>query len=228
MSLGPYVFGPDRLGLMCIENAGLTDKLRHILPRLRATGYPFTDIFLPASAFVADRLVVRDNDFFAHVWDTPKGRAPVQFVREVLDARSNCIGSTGALELNIELPDDQTLKQYLRDVIKAVRAQKPRISLRLNVAPYKGYVLPVDMLVADPRTHVIAQAYFGNMDGRLSEAEVLKDMLAYGVPARQAHVMYAAMAGSPRAFLLPGAGYKALSTGSIYSDDLLLDSGIIR
>ena len=38
-------------------------------------------------------------------------------------------------------------------------------------------------------------------------------------------IHYAVMANAPRTFVLPGASYKPITEGSVYDDDLLIDSG---
>ncbi len=227
MSIGPNVFGPNRVGLWAIENANLPDKLRHVLPRARAVIPNLTDIFLPLNATLAAKDVVRQNNMFAHLYCVAHAIDPTLLAKEAKAARLRL--GTGAIEVDLEgaavQPDKPKLADYARAFVKEIRRTNPNLDVRLNVPPYKGYALPIDLIKDDPHLYVIAQAYYGNMDGRLSEADVLMDLLDWGVPRSKAKVHYAVMANEPRTFVLPGASYKPITEGSVYDDDLLIDSG---
>lgn len=227
MSIGPKVFGPNRVGLWAAENASLTDKLKHVLPRAKALIPNLTDIFLPLNASMAAKDVVRQNGFYAHLYAVAHSTPAADLAKQALAARKRL--GTGAIEFDLEgpavQPDRPGLAAYSRALVAAIRKTNPNLDIRLNVPPYKGYALDVPLIRNDLHLFVIAQAYYGNMDGRLSEADVILDLQDYGVPLEKASIMYAAMAGDPRAFCLPGATYKPITQGSVYDDDLLIDSG---
>jgi len=227
MPVGPNVFGPNRVGLWAISNSNLPDKLRHVLPRARALVPNLTDIFLPLDATITSKDVVRQNNFYAHLYCVAEGTTPKTLAASAL-VRRKTLG-TGAIEVDLEgsavQPDLPGLANYAKAFVAEVRHTNPNLPLRLNVPPFKGYALPVQLLRDDPQLFVIAQAYYGNMDGRLSEADVFLDLLDYGVPRDKIKIHYAVMANTPRTFVLPGASYKPITEGSVYDDDLLIDSG---
>ena len=220
--MGPFVYGDDRLGVWIIESANLTDKLKHVLPRLRNV-HPITDVFLPESVTTAQKDQVKAAGYSQALYATANGRSAASLVATALSTHAG----RGALELNIELPFDDQLSPYITEAVARVRLVRPNLALRINVAPFKGYRLPVSLFVDDPKLYVIAQAYYGNMDGRLSEADVLLDLLEYGIPPAKASIMYGAMAGQPRRFSLPDVTYRHLRRGSIYSDDLMMNAGLL-
>lgn len=231
MSVGPHVFGDDRLGLWFMENESFPDKLRHRLPLVKGfCNGAITDIYLPESATRADRDRVRAEGFFSNVWTTPNSRGALTYAADSLAALSRISG--GALELNIEVSD---LVPYTRQVVASIRKVKPNLRLRINVPPLKGGLLKAmaDVFVADPHLYVIAQVYYGNMDGRASEADVLLDLLDAGIPAAKCSVMYGACSEDPltaaagRVASLPAMTVRRLRRGSIYSDDLMVDAGLL-
>jgi hypothetical protein len=227
MPVGPTVFGPNRVGLWSISNANLPDKLKHVLPRARALIPNLTDIFLPLDATMAAKDVVRQNNLYSHLYCVVGSTPPATLAAQALAARRRL--GTGAIEVDLEgaqvQPDKPAMRMYAMAFVSEIRRTNPNLPIRLNVPPFKGYAIPVDLVVSDPQVFVIAQAYYGNMDGRLSEADVLCDLLDWGVPRAKAKIHYAVMANSPRTFVLPGAGYKPITEGSVYDDDLLIDSG---
>lgn len=232
MSAGPFVFGENRLGLWVMANASLTDKLKHVLPRARKPLPNLTDIFLPASASVAAKDVVRQNNFFAHLYVVAHDTTAENLAAYALKRRRDL--GTGAIEFDLEgsavQPDLPTLAEYATNLVAAVRKTNPNLPIRLNVPPFKGYALPVDLINEDKNLYVIAQAYFGNMDGRLSESDVKDDLLDFKIDPAKVKIHYAVMAGpdpSNRQVVLPNAAYKPLTEGSVYDDDLLLESGLL-
>ena len=230
MAAGSHVFRANRLGLWVIPNANLKDKLNHILPRVRVPLPNLTDIYLPPEATKEHRDICRANGFFVNTYDVVHERAPGALADEML-AKRNFL-RTGAIEIDLEgaavQPDIPSLSNWARAFMARVRQSNPNLPVRFNVPPFKGYALPIDLIVADPQLFVIAQAYYGNMDGRLSEADVLLDLLNWGVPQDKVKIHYAVMANSPRTLVLPGASYKPLTEGSVYDDDLLMDAGLIN
>jgi len=227
MPIGPHVFKQNRVGLWAIENANLKDKLKHVLPRAKALIPNLTDIFLPLSATLADKDIVRQNGFAAHLYCVAGSIDAVTLAKEAKAARLRL--GTGAIEVDLEgaqvQPDKPALANYQRAFVGEIRRTNKNLALRLNVPPYKGYAIDVGQINNDPELFVIAQAYYGNMDGRLSEADVILDLLDWGVARGKAKIHYAVMANSPRTFVLPGASYKPITEGSVYDDDLLIDSG---
>jgi hypothetical protein len=227
MTVGRHVFGKNRLGLWAIENVSLTDKLEHILPRVRVPLPNLTDVFLPANASTVAKSVVRQNGFYAHVYLVANQTPAADLAKAGLEARKRL--GTGALEFDLEgsALTDATMKVYATDLVGTIRKTHPNLAIRLNVPPYKGYCIPVKLINEDPELFVIAQAYHGNMDGRLSESDVLLDLLRYGIYEAKAKIHYAVMAGNPRRLVLPEPTYKPLTEGSVYDDDLLMDAGLI-
>lgn len=232
MPVGAHVFKENRLGLWAIENASLTDKLRHVLPRARTPLPNLTDIFLPVGAPLAAKDVVRANNFFAHLYLVAHGTSAKALAAQGLSERNRL--NIGALEFDLEgaavQPDLPKLGAYATELVGEIRKTNPNLPVRLNVPPFKGYALPVALINRDPQLFVIAQAYYGNMDGRLSESDVKDDLLDHGIDEAKVKIHYAVMAGpdpNNRAVVLPGAAYKPLTEGSVYDDDLLIDSGLL-
>ena len=217
-----------------MENESFPDKLRHRLPLVKGfCNGAITDIYLPESATRADRDRVRAEGLFCNMWTTPAGRTAAKYGLDSVAALGRIGG--GALELNIE---EENLVPYIRGAVTAVRSQKPNLRLRINVQPLKGGLLK-DMaymfkFTTDPQLYVIAQCYFGAMDGRASEADVLLDLLDAGIPAAKCSVMYGAAnydpfdpTSSARWRTLPAMPIRRLRRGSIYSDDLLFEAGYL-
>jgi hypothetical protein len=222
---GPHVFGDDRLGCWFIDAPGwFPDKLRDRLPKVKALGV--TDAFLPTSATLVEKQLVRKADlFFALYEPPPHGRDANRYATDALDAVTRL--AAGALELNVEGIPDASLAEYVRDVVRKIRALKPGLRLRINVVPFKGRYLPAQLFYDDRQLFVIAQCYLGNMDARVAEDEVLRDLLGY-LPPEKCSLMYAAHCGigygrSKRVPSLPQIRWR----GSIYSDDLLADGGYL-
>lgn len=232
MAIGSHVFRQNRVGLWVIPNANLTDKLKHVLPRARRAIPNLTDIFLPPQAQVSHKDQVRSANFFAHTYDVVHADAPDFMAKKMLADRRRL--GTGAIEIDLEgaavQPDIPALAAWAREFVRVVRLTNPNLPIRFNVPPFKGYALPGDLIVEDPQLFVIAQTYFGNQDGKLAEDAVLLDLLDYGVPRDKAKVMYGVMNDNPqgvRVYTLPNPEYKPITEGSVFSDDLLIDSGAL-
>jgi len=223
MTVGPHVFGDNRLGLWIINNSNLTDKLKHVLPRIKAS-LPVTDIFLPEQANSTHKNQCKENGFFTSMYAIPSGRGPVEFADKAIAAYAGM--GAGALELNVELPDGE-LRSYISSVRARIRSKKPFLPLRINIATFKGAFMPATLFVSDPNLFLIEGAYFGNMDGRASEADVLMDMIFNGIPLEKASVMYGVLNGNPRVNSLPAVNIRALQRGSILSDDLMMEAGLL-
>jgi hypothetical protein len=233
MNPGPHPFGHSRQSLWVASNENLTDKLIHYLPRLRAAIPNLTDVLLPPEATTTHRGLVLQADFFHAMYDVARGRSPQAFVSDALNRFKN--QKAGWLELNFEgsaitdLPTANTLglNEYIRRAIGFVRAAKPRLPVRVNVVPYKGRFLPVDLFVKDDQLALAVQAYGGNMDVLYAPDEVVDEVVAFGIPREKVVPMYAVQCaqkvGAPRHTTLP----QVRNRGAFYIDDLLLDAGLL-
>lgn len=227
MAAGPHVFGRGRRGLWIAENANLTDKLKHYLPRLRNAIPNLTDLFLPPNIGIGHKDQCRQADFFTHLYVVAHDMTAVQLAEYALKRRRDL--GTGAIEFNLEggaLVQDANLKTYASNLVARVRKTNPRLPIRLNYVPFKGQFMPIDLINGDPELYVIAQGYGGNMDQLFAADEVLMDMVNWGVHPAKASVMHAIMCSrgpGPRYLTLPGVRDK----GSFYIDDLLLDAGLL-
>jgi hypothetical protein len=155
------------------------------------------------------------------------------------------LAPVGLVDIGCELPDEQ-LAAYMRAFVAAFRAFEPTHPLRLNITPNKHGFLPADLYANDANLYAAMQTYYGNMQGRYSEASALAQLLSVGVPLGRAQVVYAAMCDTwdPRAQLwrrtltLPSlfigvdetrttSFVTQLGGGPVFSDDLLADSGLL-
>lgn len=227
MSVGPHVFGNGRRGLWVAENANLTDKLKHYLPRFKNAIPNLTDLFLPPSATADHARMCRAAGFFAHLYVVAHDKSAADLAKHGLERRK-ALG-TGAIEFNLEggaQVQDPVLKKYATDLVDVVRDTNPNLPIRLNYVPLKGFAMPVQLINSDPQLFVIAQGYGGNMDLLYAADEILSDMLNWGVRPEKASVMHAIMCSrgsGPRQLTLPHVRNK----GAFYIDDLLLDAGLL-
>lgn len=225
---GAHVFKDYRRGLWVASNSNLADKLTHFLPRLRAAIPNLTDIFLPPEATKSHRQQVLGAGFFQHMYDVAHGRTPVQFADEALNRHRN--QNAGALELDFEgsgIGGDWNLASYIEATVARVRKSKPNLPLRVNVVPYKGAFLPVQLINEDPQLFLCVQSYGGNMDVLYAPDDVVWEVVAYGVRPEKVTPMHAVMCsqrvGAPRQVTLP----QVRNRGAFYIDDLLLDAGLL-
>lgn len=227
MTVGPYVFGDHRRHLWVAANSGLTDKLAHFLPRLRAAIPNLTDIELPPSATKENAAQVRNAGFFAHMYEVARDLTPEQFAASALASHKR-IGA-GALELNFEggAVEQMGLREYITRTIKAVRKTKPNLPVQANCVPYKAGFVPVALINSDPKLTVCFQGYLGNMDRLVSSEFLLRDALQWGLLLEKVNVMEAIMCspnfGLPREITLS----ETRNRGAYYIDDLLLDAGLL-
>lgn len=233
MTIGPYVFGDDRLGLWIVNPANLTDRLPKIAGALAGT---ITDLFLPPTATAADRTKVLafGNGRFRGCLMYAVAResiTPENFAVEVLSDTAR-IGA-GAADLNVELDGDPArISDYCRRTVARIRQSRPSFRLRLNLAWRKGVAVPVDLVAADPNLYVVEQDYamtFGDMTPT-SSADALDDLIAAGVPRAKAAVCYGAAGPvfpppAPRVVTL-GVGWR-LRRGVIFQDDLMAEVGLL-
>jgi len=218
--VGPHVFGDGRIGCWFVSSSSFADKLRDRIPRVRSLGV--TDVFLPPEALASDKRLVLEAGCFPALYQTPPaGLSAVRYAREaVMDLDRLRLG---VLEQNIEGLRDADLESFVRADVAELRRWRPFLRLRINVVPWKGAYLPADLFASDPQLHVIVQNYLGNMDTRVAEDEIVRDLVERGIPQAKVSVMYGAHVGRPRVPALPEVRFR----GSIYQDDLLADAGLI-
>jgi hypothetical protein len=227
MTVGPYVFGDHRRHLWVAENASLTDKLTHFLPRLRAAIPNLTDLELPPTATNAHVQQVKAAGFFAHMYEVAHGRTPEAFADAAMANHSRI--KAGGLELNFEgsAVEQMGLNLYITRTLKRVRAKKPNLPVQANCVPYKAGMVPVVLINEDPKLTVCFQGYLGNMDKLVSSEFLLRDALQWGLRLEKVTVMEAVMCspapGRPREITLS----ETRNRGAYYIDDLLLDAGLL-
>ena len=220
MAIGPHVFGDGRLGCWFMAGENFSDKLRHRLPLVRRLGV--TDAFLPPSGTLADKGLVKQAGYFPALYELPPhGMSAGQYAAQTIADVDQL--KVAVAELNIEGVTDAALEEFVRDTVSTIRKVKPSLRLRINVVPYKGAYLPADLFTSDAQLFLIVQNYLGNMDTRVAEDEAVRYLHDYGIPEAKISVMYGAHVGAPRVAALPMIRLR----GSIYSDDLLADAGLI-
>ena len=214
----------DRVGLWVITPANLPARL----PAIAAYGGGIIrDLFLPRTASLADLALVRAAGLYAHLWAADDDLGAIAYADRTLADVARL--KPGAVDLNPELSADAPLPAYVRTTVERIRAKRPKLRIRLNLATWKAFAFPADLLASDPNLYAAESCYLGNMDARVSEADVLADMLANHVPQAKATVCYGA-AGTPpgggdRVCWLPELG--RLRRGVIFSDDLMAEVGLL-
>jgi hypothetical protein len=227
MTVGPYVFGDGRRHLWVAENANLTDKLKHFLPRLRGAIPNLTDIELPPSATRTHSDMVRAAGFFANSYEVAHGRTPLAFADSALANHGRI--KVGGLELNFEgsAVEQMGLKTYITQTIARVRSKKPLLPVSINVVPWKAGMVPVALINDDQKLTLTIQAYEGNMDGLVAADDLMREALKWGIRPEKITIMHAVQCaqfiGGPRQITLP----KVRDRGAFYIDDLLLDAGLL-
>lgn len=227
-TLGPHVFGDNRLGCWIVNLSALPGRLS----RLRALG--FTDLFLRGpDGTVELRKQVAAAGLFAHAWWAVDGLDPDDYATRALSDIARW--QPGAGDLNIELGNDPDLDPYCRTVVGRVRRERPNYRLRLNIAARKGAFMPADLLQSDPQLYVTEQVYgdssAGGMTLRFSEADALDRMIAAGVPRHKASVCYAGATGVggrtgvERVYGVPNGWLP--TRGVVFHDDLLAEAGVL-
>jgi len=231
MPPGPHVFEDGRIGLWIVNSDNLTDRL----PKIRrfANGM-ITDLFLPRTATRQSFQFVRDSGFFGcHLWVAVDGLSANDYAQRTVDDIVRL--GAGATDLNIELGQDDKLQPFMRTTLSIIRQTRPNYRLRLNVAPYKGQFVPMDLVQGDPNLYVGEQTYYGDMS-RVSEGEALQDLLEWGCPLRKASLVYGAAALVPNGRVVGlgtlwtwsnGAIVRGLRRGVIFQDDLMTDVGLL-
>lgn len=212
----------DRLGILVISSGNLTSRL----PAMAR--YGIIDVMLPRTAAPTDVALVRGAGLFAHLWSASDGLSARDYANRVLLD----VGRFGArgYELNIEHPPDPQLAAYVRETIATIRSKRPNLRLCVNVAAWKGLAFEGISWAADSYLFARVQAFEGgNMDAVLSAADVLHDLHAWGVPVDRATACYAAHSfvwgSSERLRVLPDL--RRLHRGTIFSDDLMHDAGLL-
>jgi hypothetical protein len=211
----------DRLGVWISSPRSLPDRL----PALRRLG--IVDVFLPGSVTPEVLDYVAARGLYPHLWRARDGLGARDYAQRVL-LDVQVLGPRGC-ELNIEGLSDVRLPGYIREVVGLIRSVRPRLRLRLNLPPWKGFALPIDLLKSDPVLYVSVQNYEGNMDNLLSPADVLADLRRRGAPDGKLTVCYAAacrvLGSAERVRTLPDLS--RLRRGLIFSDDLLAEAGLL-
>src|SRR3954465_876185 len=229
-------FDPGRVGLWVNSPANLF-PLNTIAG---VAGGMFPDVFLPRAATAADMTKVRNttrpdgSKLKAQLYEIPlSSDTPEQFAQRVSDDIVRL--APGVVELDIERKDSE-LPGFIHDTVASLRARRPSFLFRVNVEPFKGWALPIDLLQTDPNLYAAEQTYFGDMS-RVSESDVLSDLVGRGVPWSKATICYGAagptdLSGS-RGITLPNVLYQGhfsgrkLSGGMVFTDDLLAEKGLI-
>lgn len=233
MTVGPHVFEDGRLGLWIVN----LPKLGERLPRLRALG--FTDLFLPGpDGTPALKSQVLGAGFTGcHAWWAVHGQTAHDYAQAVLRAHGIGGWQPGADDLNVELGSDAALLPYMEQLVAEIRSLRPNLNLRLNVAARKAGFLPIAHLQADAHLYACEQNYAArpglDMAARFSEADVLDDLLAAGVPREKAAVCYGAAitvggkTGDERVCCIPQPPAFPIRRGVVFQDDLLADAGLL-
>ena len=212
----------DRLGIIIVN----ADRGVSRLPGIAA--FSVKDVFLPRSADPSHFAAVRAAGLYAHLWAAVDGLSTTDYAnRTLLDIQRL---NPGAVELNIELPSDPPLAQYVTDAVTLIRSKRKALRLRVNVAPWKGFSFAAlqTRWAKDVVLYACEQNYEGNMDNLLSAADVLGDLTAWGVPPERATVCYAgacSVLGSSRIRTLPDLS--RLKRGVIFQDDLMAEVGLL-
>lgn len=228
MTTGPHVFGDGRVGLWIINPANLTDRL----PKIKAKAPYITDIFLPLqTAQPTDKATVQNAGLYAQGYAVG---ASVMTAEGYADSALANIArlATGALDANIELPNDAALGPYIHTFMARFRKARPNYRVRLNVAWRKGVFVPADLVIGDPNLYVAEQNYVDLPSmNPCSEADALNNLLDAGLPLAKCAVCYGAagpvggITGAQRVNTLPTAF--APRRGVIFQDDLMVESGIL-
>lgn len=213
----------DRLGLWVVD-AGRGVQRRHAIRA--CLGGLVRDVFMPRSASADDLASMRSAGLYAHLWVAVDGRSAVALADDTLADLARM--KPGALELNIELGDDVELGPYIATVIERIRRRRKSLRIRINLAPWKGFVVLFVPIASDPALYVCAQNYTGNMDGLLSPLDVAANLIDYGAPASKVTVCYAArcqVLGSELLRTLPDLS--RTQRGVVFQDDLMADAGLL-
>jgi len=208
----------DRLGLWIVNPANLPSRL----PGIRA--YGIKDVFLPRTADPSDLDSVRAAGLYAHMWAAVDGLSASDYAnRTLLDIQRL---APGAVELNVELGADLPLAAYIREVVELIRSKLKSKRLRINVAAWKAFALPGDLLRNDANLYACEQTYAGDM-ARYSEGDVLANLLDW-IPAAKATLCYGAAGPVPgssgRVCTLPDLTRR--NRGVIFQDDLGAEVGL--
>lgn len=233
----PHAFQPPSVGLWCVNPDNLASRLARIASF--ANGM-FSDVFVPRTATPAHialiRSTVRPNGtkLRAQLWTIPGGLSPADYAAQVLGDINRL--NPGVVELDIE-ESDGVMRGYVDQTIAALRKVRPKFLFRVNTAPFKGYVLPVSRFQTDPALYACGQTYYGDMS-RASEAEVILDLIDWGIPRAKASCCYGAAAPTyypanvGRTLALgtlyyQGGFVRQLAQGLVFQDDLMAQVGLL-
>lgn len=240
--MASHAFQPPSVGLWVINPANLPDRL----PKIAALwGGLISDVFVDGGATRAQADLIRatprpnGTKLRAQLW-AAANTLPVEGYASqvVLDVKRL---AAGVADLNIEVPDAK-LADYCRVAVQLIRAAKPKLKLRINLAPTKGFGLTGLSFTGDPWLYACQQAFYGDMSP-FSPDMALSDLLDYGVPRARATVCYGAAGpigwtggGRPwatqRHFTIATLYYngglvRGLRHGVIFQDDLLAEMGML-
>ncbi len=220
--MGNRVF-EDRVGLWIVTPGRGVARL----PAIRAFGGGLiADTFWPRTSSAANLVAARNAGLAAHLWVAVDGRDAATMAADTLADVDRV--KPGAVELNVELASDAALKLFAITLVKAIRAKRPKLRLRLNFGAWKGFGLPELELASDPNLYVCEQTYLGDMT-RVSEGDVYFDLAAYGAPSAKLTLCYGAAGPVPphgdRVCTLPDLSRRR--RGVIFHDDLMADVGLL-
>lgn len=213
----------DRVGLMIVD----PDRGVARLPAIAAFGGGLIrDVFLPRAADPSHLAAVRGAGLYAHLWIARDERTAAELVADTLADLTRL--KPGAIELNLEMPADPPLGAFVAACYGGVRAKRPNLRIRINVAAWKAFALAGLPFASDPNLYACEQPYGGGMEP-YSSADAYRDLLAHDVPAERATICYGAagpVPGSPgRVCTLPDLS--RWRRGTIFQDDLMADVGLI-
>jgi hypothetical protein len=228
---GEHVFRDGRIGVWNITPANLKDRAK----KLAALG--FTDVFVPRETTKEQAQAVRDvPGLYLNLWVAPHGRSAEQFAAETIQDVVRVLGTSGAVDLNVELSKDVDLLPYMTRAVMDIRATMKSRRLRLNVAWRKGGFVPTDLVIADPNLFVCEQNYVDPAGMSMSPTSALDaylNLTDHGIPPDKASVCYGAAGpvggktGAERVNTLPNGGGWMPRRGVVFSDDLLTDGGLL-
>lgn len=243
LSVSAHAFQPPSVGIWVNTPGHLADRL----PKIAAfAGGMFSDVFVPGAASVADMERIRAQSrpngtkLRAQLWTVPGSLTAAQYAAQVLADFERL--RPGVVELNIEQPGDAKLAPYITESVAAIRASRPKLKLRVNVGAYKGFGLTGLGFAGDPNLYACEQCYYGDMSPVQAD-EALANLLAFGVPSDRTSICYGAAGpigwlegggpwrtqrhGTLGTLYYNGALVRRLKSGLVFTDDLLVEVGLL-
>jgi hypothetical protein len=115
------------------------------------------------------------------------------------------LSHSGAVQINVEGPNDDTLAKTFFDVVVGFRALRPTFVLALNIVGRKGYLLDrqqpqpdgstrsvLDLIANDQYTYIRVQITQGNMEGEDDPRLLEDDVVDRGFPKQRFSFTYPA------------------------------------